>query len=356
MHLVPPPAPAPPARPPVGVTMRTYRDTSRDRRLAVTVWYPAASGSVESDIGWDGIFPGRSAWDAPLRSGSRRLPVVLLSHGSGGDGANLAWLGEALASHGDVAVAVDHPGDRFGDVSVEGRFALWRRPADLTFVLSQLLADPVLGAHLDARRVGAAGHSSGASTVLMLGGVRLRPLDFLSYCGGPSAGVDCTLVRGVEPAKVADLGVAGGAYRDRRVRAVLALAPVMGPAFDARSVASVPVPVELVASPSDELVPFERNAAWLARRLPHAKLTPVPPAGHFVFMPVCSEPGRLVASQVCVDRAPEVERAAVHARTIRLALAFFDRALGRPGRPVRRRRAAPPAPNAAPVVPPAPAR
>jgi predicted dienelactone hydrolase len=45
---------------------------------------------------------------------------VLLSHGSGGDASNLTWLAEALASHGYLAVAMDHPGDRFGDTSVEG--------------------------------------------------------------------------------------------------------------------------------------------------------------------------------------------------------------------------------------------
>ena len=107
--------PPAPARPPVGITSRVYDDRVRDRRLAVAIWYPAPPGTVEETTNFDGIFPGRGAWEAPLQASPARMPLVLLSHGSGGDGANLAWLAEALAGQGWIAAAVDHPGDRFGD-------------------------------------------------------------------------------------------------------------------------------------------------------------------------------------------------------------------------------------------------
>ena len=84
----------------------------------------------------------------------------------------------------------------------------------------------------------------------------------------------------------------------------------------------------IIASPSDELVPFEQNAARYARSIPHARLTTVPGAGHFIFMPVCTLPGRLVAAAVCVDVAAAPDRAAVHAETDAGIVTFFRHALG----------------------------
>src|SRR5262245_33565066 len=247
-------APAdPPARPPVGITSRVYDDHARDRRLAVTVWYPAPPGTVEETTNFDGIFPGRGAWAAPLRTTPGRMPLALLSHGSGGDGANLAWLAEALAGQGWIAAAVDHPGDRFGDQSPEGRFAVWRRAPDLTFVLTGLLADRTLGLRIDRRRIAAAGHSSGALAVLLLAGARLRPEDFLTSCLGPDPGPDCMLIAGLDVAAIPDLVRARDSYRDRRIRAVAAMSPVMGLAATPASLRAIRVPVDIVASPTDEL-------------------------------------------------------------------------------------------------------
>src|SRR5262249_701176 len=186
--------------------------------LAVTIWYPAPPGTVEETTNFDGIFPGRGAWEAPLPPAPARLPLMLLSHGSGGDGANLAWLAEALAGQGWIAAPGDHPGDRCGDQSPEGRFAVWRRAPDLTVALTGLLADRTLGERIDRRRIAAAGHSSGALAVLLLAGARLRPEDFLASCLGPDPGPDCMLIAGLDIAAIPDLARARASHRDRRIR------------------------------------------------------------------------------------------------------------------------------------------
>lgn len=314
-------------RPPVGIASRVLVDQARDRELATTIWYPAVAGTVEHDIEWDGIFLGSGAWNAAPRATPRRWPVVLLSHGSGGDASNLAWLAEALASHGYLAIAMDHPGDRFGDTSVEGRFAAWRRARDVSFVLDALLQDRTFGPRIDRGRIAAAGHSSGAYTVLALAGLRLQPSAYLTYCSARQPGPDCKLFVDLRPDRIADLAEAGKSRRDRRIRAVLALAPVLGPAAIPASLRGITVPVTIVGSTTDEIVPFEINAARYQRFIPRARLVKVPDADHFVFMPTCTLPGRLVAAQVCVDRNPAVDRAAVHAQVADLALGFFDRVL-----------------------------
>jgi len=75
-------------------------------------------------------------------------------------------------------------------------------------------------------------------------------------------------------------------------------------------------------------VPFDRNAARYARLIRHAQLTMVPGAGHVVFMPVCTLPGRRVAAAVCVDIAASPDRAAVHDTTAATLVRFFERTLG----------------------------
>ena len=85
---------------PSGCASRTFEAPHARRQLVTILWYPAVQGTVEDDIDWDGIFPGRGAWNATPARTPRRLPLVLLSHGSGGDASNLGWVAETLATHG----------------------------------------------------------------------------------------------------------------------------------------------------------------------------------------------------------------------------------------------------------------
>lgn len=102
----------PPARSaPVGRLSRTYADSARTdwdgrapRPIVATVWYPAAPGSQEAAWGTGIFLFGRSARDAAFVDDSRR-PLVVLSHGTGGSAAQLAWLAEALAAEGFVVAA-----------------------------------------------------------------------------------------------------------------------------------------------------------------------------------------------------------------------------------------------------------
>ena len=101
----------------VGMTTLDFEDLARERPLLTNVWYPADEAAQEADIAIEGIFRGRAALAAPLAVAPQRFPVVLLSHGSGGNGSAQVWLAEHLAAHGYIVAAVFH----FGNTTFNNR-------------------------------------------------------------------------------------------------------------------------------------------------------------------------------------------------------------------------------------------
>lgn len=315
----------------VGVTALRLTDAARQRPVATTLWYPVSRGTPMAEQPAGDIFaPYLAARDAALSDAHPRYPVVLMSHGSGGRSYNLAWLGTHLAAHGFLVVAVDHAGNMAGDNSPEGYVRGWERPRDFTFVLDALLKDAAWGPRLDAERIGAAGHSMGGYTALALVGARLN-LGFLArVCTAPETRghPGCEMLRDVDYSRI-NPSEARASYMDGRVRAAFAMAPGMAGTYEARDVADIQLPVELVAAKGDELMPHAHHALHLARLLPRAKLVTLDEAGHFTFLPECTPLGFKATPQLCRD-AEEGTRAASHARTRQEALDFFTRTLRAP--------------------------
>jgi predicted dienelactone hydrolase len=87
------------------------RDAAHRDVVRVTVWYPAAPGATEVPLDLGPHFiAGSAAPDAAFED-QRPRATILLSHGFGGSARLMAWFGTALARHGYVVIAVDHPGN-----------------------------------------------------------------------------------------------------------------------------------------------------------------------------------------------------------------------------------------------------
>ncbi len=167
------PLPAPPrdpaARGPysVGLTKMTFeRPSNADgtpRKLETWIWYPA-----------DGVAGDAApATDALPATNGGPFPIVIFSHGNGGQPQFQKYFTEHLASWGFIVAAPPHPGDTSADCSPCGASALVpsarERPADVTLVLDKLIAlkdDPAqpLGKIVDPTRATLAGHSFGGWT------------------------------------------------------------------------------------------------------------------------------------------------------------------------------------------------
>ena len=242
--------------------------------------------------------------------------------------SSLAWLGTALASHGFVVVAVNHPGNNaLEDYTVEGFSLWWLRAVDLSAVIDAMFHDKTFGSRIDPARIGAAGHSLGGYTVTAIAGGITNPAQLEAFCRSPSADALCkppppssemrqkTSAPGSDPDFRQRYSEADKSYRDERVRAVFALAPGLGPAFTSESLGKVSIPVAIVAGSADEIVPPGSSAEAFAKAIPNATLKLFPHAGHFVFVDACTMAGRMVFRAPCSD-PNGADRDAVHAETI----------------------------------------
>jgi predicted dienelactone hydrolase len=313
--------------------------------LSTLVWYPAAPDAQEKPQPFGP--PGRPYFDigpaavgASLAPAPEKFPLIALSHGFGATAANMAWLGRALAAHGYIAAAVNHPGNNAIDgITVPGATLWWLRTRDLSAVIDGMLKDATFGPRIDPRRIGAAGHSAGGFTVIEIAGGIMSRVHFREACVSPKADPQCA-----PPQEFPDLSARVGAlaksdrayraaseevrsYRDPRVRAVVAMAPGLAGAFLPDSLAHIDIPVAIVAGAADEAVPVNSNAEFFATKIPHAELTVLPaPVGHMVFAGVCLVAGRAAFPRVC-DDPPGVDRADVLAKTSGIAEVFFARQL-----------------------------
>ena len=257
--LVDPTRPTP-ATPGVGV------DGAADRTLSVTVWYPARVATTST-----AATPVVDARPAPGRH-----PLILYAPGNGARGADAPALVRAWAALGYVVVAPDFPvsGRARGNLDAVDDWSA--QPGDVRFVLDRALsADGIagLGAVVDRGRVGLAGHSLGAMTVL---------------------------------------GVAFGTDPDPRVDAVTSFAGF--PALAGADVSTRTLPLLLVHGDDDPVIPADRSRAMSDGAAgPHA-LVLVAGGGHSSYL-----------------RAPDPETATVLATATGT---FWDATLAR--RPVTR--------------------
>lgn len=211
-------APAPVARyssesgtMPVGVIPdATLRDTQRGRDVTLTIDYPIGTGAH---------------------------PLILFSHGYGSNGHAYVGLSSHWASYGYVVIKPTHLSDqnvRLTDITA----ADFRdRVADIKFVLDNLDAlqkrYPELQGKIDTAKIGVGGHSLGALTAMLIGGVRTFP--------GPVS------------------------YADPRVKAVIAMSP-QGPreswGLTKDSWSDVKVPVMYMTGDRDQGIDESETPDW----------------------------------------------------------------------------------------------
>ena len=326
---------APPPSYPVGVMQVEFADPGEpDRPLDYMLFYPAAPDSAAVPFK---IFLSSNlhlAKDAPAAAHGKRRPLVMFSHGAGGNASGYAWFGEYLASHGYiVAMPYHYRANTFESSALYVRNRLWQRPHDISLDITHLLQDPVWGPRIDAERIGVAGHSQGGFTSLWIGGANVNPDLYLAYLRGWK---NNEVVPAYLRAQMSvDVGPARD-VRDKRVKAAFAMAPGDLPGFgmDEAGLREMAIPAYIIVGAGDTTTPPKDNAEFAAKHIPRAQLDVLRgPVGHEIFGNECDQLGRDNYPEACAD-APGVDRAKLHEYIGNVALRFFDKSLGvaEPGR------------------------
>ena len=252
-----------------------------------------------------------------LPAGTGRCPVVIVSHGAGGDWDTHFAQAQDLAAHGYAVLCVEHVGSNRErltqgaqlmknlDAMIRDSREMLARPKDISFAIDQAArwnaAEGKLKGRLDLDRVGVMGHSFGAYTTMVVCGMR-PALDWMTPRVDPGQGL-------------------GPDLRDARVKCGVALSPqgVGEPFFLDTSFASLRAPLLGITGTKDaqqagQPAQNRKDAFALWPAGPH-KFVWLENASHLDFSDSSGTDRRVLPSKTRADVQP-VARAAT--------LDFFD--------------------------------
>lgn len=214
-------------------------------------------------------------------------PLVIISHGFGADRRFLNYMATHLASHGITVASLEHSGSNvawltgltLGD-SRHGRLSdilpateFIDRPRDISFLLDELQRlnkySSVLGDKLNTENVTVIGHSLGGYTALAIAGAEINLEGLREFCSGrsfmelsPADWLQCSAV---------DLPDQDYELRDRRVKQIIAMSPVMGRIFDAEGLSKINVPTIITSASQDSITPAVHQQLLPFRAFAHAE-------------------------------------------------------------------------------------
>ncbi|MSP55382.1 MAG: hypothetical protein EXR69_07255 [Myxococcales bacterium] len=298
----------------VSATTLTWTD-ARGRDLVAEVWYPVAFDEDGAAPCAPHAYPdlpitGQACRDeSPAAPPPEGFPVVAFSHGSGGIRFQSIFYTEALAQHGYVVVAPDHPSNTLLDFdeSAFGSVSM-RRPGDISAAVDELgrrsaggspsadgghdVGAVDLSGLADTSRYGMSGHSFGGWTTLLVAGGQIDLEGLRAFCEEPAnAEVDydlCGIVDDLEGMTDADFDPP-----DPRAVAAIPMAPAGWYSFAPGAVGEEPnglglvPPTLLFGGTRDESESVEAEIQPLFDRLPDAALAVLQDAGHYSFSDIC---------------------------------------------------------------------
>lgn len=310
-----------------------FKDESRKNRPVVTeIWYPTTDSLKLIDKHFSPFVRQPTVRNGKLPA--NKLPLILVSHGTGGGRLTLEWLAQALANSGCIVAAVDHYGNTY-EYKIPLEFVKpWERPLDISFALTSLLNDPEVGPLVDQQKIGATGFSFGGYTMIALAGAKLdfeqarnyyktighKELEIPEFPGLVKLLDDSTLIaesKHVRPAK------------DPRIKAFFSISPALGFGFTRdEQVADIKGALYIVGSQSDSIAPVKTNARHYHQLIPKSKYTELPgKVGHYVMLGEAIDAVKKEAPIYFIDD-PSVNRHAIHLHVDSLAVAFFRKELG----------------------------
>ncbi|MEJ6396643.1 alpha/beta hydrolase family protein [Yoonia sp. 208BN28-4] len=303
----------------------------RDTDVDFHIWYPADPGGRAVTVGGNGVFFGTAAGrKAPHRAG--RFPMVIMSHGAGGNAGQFGWIAQELAAAGYVVVLPNHPGTTSRNASAQAAVRVWERPADVSAVIDAIVAAPKDYPFIDTDRIAALGFSAGGYTAMAVSGARVDPDALQSFCDDGDHGMsDCAfLERGGVDLHAMDLSPAAQDLRDPRIGAAVVVDPGIVETMTADSLTAIEIPMLVINLGAEDTIPIGVYARPAAEMIPHADYTIVDDAIHFSFLAECKPAGAAILANegepdpLCDDAGGQ-PRSDIHAELKGLIVDYLDR-------------------------------
>ena len=314
-----------------GYQTTTLQVPHRDVLLNLFIWYPTDDDRPTELIGQNALFYGHYVRpNAQPKSGTH--PVVVFSHGSGGNALQLGWLAEALAEKGYVVLATNHPGTTSRDSLPERTVMIWERAKDLTEILNWAENPTIEGLSLDTANISVAGFSLGGHSALAISGLQVSKAKFIEYCDRNADIWDCGwLAQGGVYFTEINADLYDARYLDSRVGATIAIDPALAPAAIIESAARITHPVMVINFEPHEGVPEALDAARITEAMPNARYKAIPKSWHFSFLPEYSLLGKIVIGlggeeNICSDWKLR-DRSDVHQALINQIVPSLDESL-----------------------------
>lgn len=285
--------------------------------LVIGIWYPSAAVAKPVSLGPTTM---TVAMNAPVNS--RALPLIVMSHGTGGSYLGHFDTAIALADAGFVVVALNHAGDNYADQSRS--VDVMDRPRQVSRVIDHMLSTWEGRAAIDPQRVGVFGFSSGGFTALALIGGAPDFTKIGPVCRQYPGDFACLLLAKTENPAPMPTGLS---VADPRIKAAVVAAPALGFTYSPDGLKNVKVPVQLWRAENDAVVPHPRYAEAVRLALPEAPdYHVVPNAGHYDFLAPCSDALAALAPAIC-SSAVGFDRAAFHVGFDADVVKFFEKTL-----------------------------
>ncbi len=301
-----------------GVRTIRYFDENRNRPISVELWYPTdQEGAFDTSADPVWVHP-KEIRDAVLSNHQKRYPLILMSHGNRGDRRDRSWIAEHLVKQGFIVASVDHYGNTWGSYDVLISLKFWERARDISFVLDELLKDSVLKERIDAKKIGFVGYSLGGMTGLALGGAIAKNV---------KETVAQQQLKEIPPEALEQVDLSEGhkSFADPRIKAMLLICPAIF-IYEPNAIASIKIPVALVASVDDEVLAHDEHAYQIIKHKVPAKLKLLRNGtSHFAFLNQISESGRKIVPKPLLNQP--LNPKAIHDEVGHFAVSFFKEQL-----------------------------
>ncbi|NEQ46975.1 MAG: alpha/beta hydrolase [Leptolyngbya sp. SIOISBB] len=197
----------------------------------------------------------------------QNAPLIVISHGLGGDRTTFADLAQHLASYGFAIAVVEHPGSSAAQLEalltgitddVIEPAEMIRRPLAIQTLLDELeiaAQDPAIGDHINLQQVGVLGQSLGGYTSLALAGATVQNATLEPVCPVQTSRASPLNLSLLLQCAVLDLPQPLPPLADPRIQAAIAVNPLDSAVFGPVGMANIAVPTMLVSGSADTVTP-----------------------------------------------------------------------------------------------------